>query len=104
MTPEQLLNDQRWLFSDLPKETIQINGEDYQCLCFGARSNNEVQLGGFSETPQIEVAIERSAILASNIPATGDSVVFRTITYRVSEVFHDHPQSPVRFLLENVAK
>lgn len=104
MTPQQLLNDQRWLFRDLPRETITINGEEFECLCFGARHSDEVQLGGFSATPQLEIVIERNAISASQIPETGDSVTFRAITYRVGEVFHDHPQSPIRFFLENVAK
>ena len=102
MNATQLLNDQRFLFQDLPTEDVTIAGVIYPCLCLSARSNNEIQIGGLSDLPILEIGIERSKI--ETLPRTGSTLTFRTITYRVGEVIHDHPQSPIRILLESTAK
>jgi hypothetical protein len=102
MTITQLLNDQRFLFRDIPTEDVTIAGEVYPCICLSARSNNDIQIGGLSDLPILEIGIERSKILA--LPRTGSTLAFRSTTYRVGEVIHDHPQSPIRILLESTAK
>jgi hypothetical protein len=102
MTSTQLLNDQRFLFRDIPTEDVTIAGEVYPCICLSARSNNDIQIGGLSDLPILEIGIERSKILT--IPRTGSTLTFRSATYRVGEVIHDHPQSPIRILLESTAK
>jgi hypothetical protein len=102
MTSTQLLNDQRFLFRDIPTEDVTIAGEVYPCICLSARSNNDIQIGGLSDLPIMEIGIERSKILA--LPRTGSTLTFRSTTYRVGEVIHDHPQSPIRILLESLAK
>jgi hypothetical protein len=102
MTSTQLLNDQRFLFRDIPTEDVTIAGEVYPCICLSARSNNDIQIGGLSDLPNLEIGIERSQI--ATLPRTGSTLTFRSITYRVGEVIHDHPQSPIRILLESLAK
>lgn len=102
MTSAQLLNDQRFLFRDIPTEDVTIAGKVYPCICLSARSNNEIQIGGLSDLPIMEIGIERSKI--ETLPRTGSTLTFRTITYRVGEVIHDHPQSPIRILLESNSK
>ncbi len=102
MTAQQLLNDQDWLFRDIPNETCSIADVTYPCICLGARSNNELQMGGFSNLPIFELGIARSKI--ETLPKTGSRLVFRSVEYRVGEVVHDHPQSPVRIVLESVSK
>lgn len=102
MNATHLLNDQRFIFRDIPTEDVTISGTVYQCLCLSARSNNDIQIGGLSDLPILEIGIERSQI--ATLPRTGSTLTFRTITYRVGEVIHDHPQSPIRILLESLAK
>lgn len=102
MNQQQLINDQRFLFRDLPTEWITISDVERLCLCIGARDRKDLEIGGFQELPTLEIAMERGQF--SELPEQGQRVTFRGKSFRVGEIIHDHPQSPIRFTLESPDK
>ena len=85
-THAEILADQALPFADFPTETITISGTDYQALVSDHRQGLDWQdAGGYMNTLDIQVAIERSTIDAS-IPTQGTLVTFRAASFRVAEV------------------
>lgn len=100
MTREQLLNDQKHLFRDLPTEQIVIGTQNIPCLVLGAREGNRWEDGGLMDQPSLTVAIERNNLVT--MPRAGQQAMFREISYSVASVIDDHDTSPIRIELDGV--
>ena len=95
-----LLADQRFLFRDLPVNTVQIGGSHYPCLVVSAEDGNDWREGGLLSVPEQSILVERK-LFGDNLPTQGTPAVFRGKLLRVAMVRHDHDQSPVRIALES---
>ena len=99
MTREHLLRDQRWLFKDLPAETITIGNQTLPCLVPDDTESNEWIQGGREDQPRASVILERSTTF---IPKRGDTASYREQAWRVMDVKRDHVTSPIRIDLEKL--
>lgn len=97
MTKQQLLNDQRWIFRDLPTETITIGNQTLQCLVPDDQMANDWISGGNEDQPRASVILERSA---TYVPKQGELASYREQLWRISGVKRDHVNSPIRIDLE----
>ncbi len=97
MTPEQLRQDQSYLFTDFPTETVVIGTQSVPCLVPDDRESNEWIDGGLEAQDRAAVVIERSALF---VPTRGMTASYRGEVWRVAEVRRDHSNSPLTVHLE----
>jgi len=99
MTSKHLLNDQRWIFRDLPTETIAIGNQTLPCLVPDDQMANDWIAGGMEAQPRASVILERSTTF---VPDEGSTASYRNQQWRVAGTKRDHINSPIRIDLIKV--
>lgn len=97
MTAEQLRRDQRFIFRDLPAETITCGNQTVPCLVPDDLESNDWIDGGNEDQPRASVIVERSTLF---VPKRGEHASYRAQQWRIANVKRDHENSPIRIDLE----
>ncbi len=99
MTSKHLQRDQRFLFKDLPVETITIGNQTIPCLVPDDTESNDWVQGGNEDQPRASVIVERTTAF---VPERGQHASYREQQWRISTVKRDHANSPIRIDLEKI--
>jgi len=102
MTAQQLLNDQRHLFRDLPTEPLTVGALTVPCLVVDDRESSDWMNGGLDEKPRATVIVERSTM--PEPPKRGALANYRGISWRIAEVIRNHANTPLRLNLESLTQ
>lgn len=99
MTAEHLRRDQRFIFRDLPAETLTVGNQTVPCLIPDDLESNDWINGGTEDQPRASVIVERSTLF---VPQRGQTASYRGQGWRVANVKRDHINSPMRVDLEKL--
>jgi hypothetical protein len=78
-------------------KSLTWNSTTYACNPSGLSSQDDLGSGGFAPEAAISFSI-RKTLFSSAIPAVGQSVVYETKTYKITEVATDAPGATVRLV------
>jgi hypothetical protein len=78
-------------------KSLTWNSTTYACSPSGLSSQDGLGSGGFAPEAAISFSIRKS-LFSSAIPAVGQSVVFETKTYKITEVVTDAAGATVRLV------
>jgi hypothetical protein len=77
--------------------SLTWNSTTYACNPSGLSSQDDLGSGGFAPESAISFSI-RKTLFSSAIPSVGQSVVFESNTYKITEVVTDAPGAFVRLI------
>lgn len=99
MTSKHLQRDQRFLFKDLPAETITVGNQTVPCLIPDDVESNDWIQGGNEDQPRASVIVERTTLFVAH---RGEHASYREQQWRIANIKRDHINSPIRYDLEKV--
>ena len=78
-------------------KSLTWNSTTYACNASGLSSQDDLGSGGFAPEAAISFSI-RKVLFTSAIPAVGQSVIYETKTYKITEVATDTAGAVVRLV------
>lgn len=73
--------------------TARWNGLDFPALVSRVRRDQQIEIGGFVDSPELTLRAARDAF-PTTLPTTGDRIEVDGAFYRITQV-SNHPRSPI---------